>query len=261
MTPLPVTHLLGCQSGTGRLDTAAPARPGQRPQVTATSCPRLPSGANFMSRLPAQPGNRSHSLGYGDGQCPRPSVTGLSPARRHRTGPHYRRPEEISDLDVSRRASRQLPPERRRNHLVSHLTPDLEVEIETQKLGLSWSPVTESNRRPSPYHACGFRPTASRWVALRHVRQMVLSGWVWLGLPRPGGVVTWLVTGSRTDSSTSPTRTDLYAPFVAGSGGVQSRFCQRTAFARLLCCQALGGPRGSLPVAARPAGRRRGLSR
>jgi len=28
VTPLPVTHLLGYQSGTGRLDTAAPARPG-----------------------------------------------------------------------------------------------------------------------------------------------------------------------------------------------------------------------------------------
>ena len=39
VTPLPVTHLLGYQSGTGRLDTAAPVRPGHRPQVTATSCP------------------------------------------------------------------------------------------------------------------------------------------------------------------------------------------------------------------------------
>ena len=31
-----------------------------------------------------------------------------------------------------------------------------------RKLAMTWSPVTESNRRPSPYHACRFRPMASR---------------------------------------------------------------------------------------------------
>lgn len=39
VTALPVTHLLGCQSGTSRFDTAAPVRPGHSPQVTAASCP------------------------------------------------------------------------------------------------------------------------------------------------------------------------------------------------------------------------------
>jgi hypothetical protein len=45
-----------------------------------------------------------------------------------------------------------------------------------ESYGSSWSPVTESNRRPSPYHACRFRPTVSHWVGLPQVRAMVLSG-------------------------------------------------------------------------------------
>jgi hypothetical protein len=36
---------------------------------------------------------------------------------------------------------------------------------------------------------------ASCGVVLRHVRATVLSGWIWLRLPRFGFVVTWLVTG------------------------------------------------------------------
>src|SRR3989442_1154220 len=75
VTPLPVTHLLGCQSGTGRLDTAAgPA--GSPPAGDSHDLPRLPSGANFMSRLPAQPGNRSLSPGNGEGQWPKPPLPG-----------------------------------------------------------------------------------------------------------------------------------------------------------------------------------------
>jgi hypothetical protein len=70
VTPLPVTHLLGYQSGTGRLDTAAPARPGSPSAGDGHELPRLPSGANFMSRLHPQSWNRSHSLGNGDGQRP-----------------------------------------------------------------------------------------------------------------------------------------------------------------------------------------------
>src|SRR5689334_1244907 len=75
------------------------------------------------------------------------ALAGPSPAWRQRTGPHHRRPEDISDLDASCRVSRQLPPEGRRSHLVSHLTPDKEVEIEiknkvelerSSRLALSW---------------------------------------------------------------------------------------------------------------------------
>jgi hypothetical protein len=33
-----------------------------------------------------------------------------------------------------------------------------------ESYGSSWSPVTESNRRPPPYHACRFRPMVSHQV-------------------------------------------------------------------------------------------------
>ena len=59
----------------------------------------------------------------------------------------------------------------------------------------SWSPVTESNRRPSPYHACRFRLTTSGWVGLSQVRRMLVSERVALRLPLPGAVVTGFVTG------------------------------------------------------------------
>jgi hypothetical protein len=58
------------------------------------------------------------------------AFTGPSPAWRQRIEPHRRRPEDISDLDASCRVSRQLLPEGRRSHLVSHLTPDKEAETE-----------------------------------------------------------------------------------------------------------------------------------
>src|SRR5436190_23839993 len=64
-----------------------------------------------------------------------------------------------------------------------------------------WSPVTESNRRPSPYHACRFRLAATLWVVLRHVRATGLSGWVRLRLPWSEGVVTCFVTDLRTRSN------------------------------------------------------------
>ena len=59
------------------------------------------------------------------------------------------------------------------------------------------SPVTESNRRPSPYHACRFRLPSSGWVGLPQARRILVSEYVELGLPLPGIVVTWFVTGYR----------------------------------------------------------------
>jgi hypothetical protein len=56
--------------------------------------------------------------------------------------------------------------------------------------------VTESNRRPSPYHACRFRLMASAWVGLPQVAEIAVSEYVALRLPLPGVVVTCLVTGS-----------------------------------------------------------------
>ena len=61
----------------------------------------------------------------------------------------------------------------------------------------SWSPVTESNRRPSPYHACRFRPMASLRVGLPQVRAAPASEYVVLLRPIPEGVVAWFVTGSK----------------------------------------------------------------
>jgi len=60
---------------------------------------------------------------------------------------------------------------------------------------MTWSPVTESNRRPSPYHACRFRPMASGWVGLPQFRGIHVSVYVGLRRRLPGIVVTWIVTG------------------------------------------------------------------
>jgi hypothetical protein len=59
---------------------------------------------------------------------------------------------------------------------------------------LTLSPVTESNRRPSPYHAHLFCRMVSRWVELPQFEAMGGSGCVVLCLLSAGGVVTWFVT-------------------------------------------------------------------
>ena len=66
---------------------------------------------------------------------------------------------------------------------------------------------------------------------------MVLSGWVWLRLPRPGGVVTWFVTGSRTDSSASLTGPVIctHRAWLALAGC--SRFCRNDGACTSVCCQ------------------------
>ena len=79
----------------------------------------------------------------------------------------------------------------------------------------SWSPVTESNRRPSPYHAFQFHLMTSQRVALPHVGGIVVSEYVARRLPLPGVVVTWFVTASRT-SSKSKSR-------IAGPAKTQGR--------------------------------------
>ena len=58
----------------------------------------------------------------------------------------------------------------------------------------SWSPVTESNRRPSPYHACQFCLMPSGCVGLPQVGGIAVSGRVALRPSLPTGVVTCLVT-------------------------------------------------------------------
>jgi hypothetical protein len=56
----------------------------------------------------------------------------------------------------------------------------------------------ESNRRPSPYHACRFHPTTSYRVWLLQVRGVRVSEYVALCRPSAGVVVTYFVTFSRT---------------------------------------------------------------
>jgi len=66
----------------------------------------------------------------------------------------------------------------------------------------SWSPVTESNRRPSPYHTCRFRLMASGWVGLPQLGEIAVSGCVALRRPLPEAVVTCFVTGRSSLRST-----------------------------------------------------------
>ncbi len=45
-----------------------------------------------------------------------------------------------------------------------------------RKLPMTWSPVTESNRRPSPYHGRSLCLGGSRWVASVQFWPVTLSG-------------------------------------------------------------------------------------
>ena len=83
--------------------------------------------------------------------------------------------------------------------MVSHLILESIPKIKIEKTSLSWSPVTESNRRPSPYHACRFRLMASRWVRLPQAKRISASENVALRPVLPGAVVTWFVTGRLPD--------------------------------------------------------------
>ena len=56
-------------------------------------------------------------------------------------------------------------------------------------MALTWSPVTESNRRPSPYHACRFRLMPSGWVGLPQVGGNAVSEYVAPCLLSLGAVV------------------------------------------------------------------------
>jgi hypothetical protein len=101
-------------------------------------------GTNSMSRPQSQPRNRSRSPGNGDGQRPN--------AARIRLSPHiesdYRRPERTGYWYVTL----CLLPDGAASSIVSHWILETRLEIKIEKSSPTWSPVTESNRRPSPYH-------------------------------------------------------------------------------------------------------------
>src|SRR4029077_5420027 len=79
-------------------------------------------------------------------------------------------------------------------HSASHLILKSESKSKS-KIRAELEPVTESNRRPSPYHACRIRLMTSYRVGLPQARRIAVSGCVALRPRLPGAVVTWYVTG------------------------------------------------------------------
>jgi hypothetical protein len=79
--------------------------------------------------------------------------------------------------------------------MVSHLILEYTLGIKIEKTSMTWSPVTESNRRPSPYHACRNCLAAADWVGLLQVDQKSVSERIALRLMLAEAVVTWSVTG------------------------------------------------------------------
>jgi hypothetical protein len=115
--------------------------------------------------------------------------------------------------------------------LISHLIMELILETKIENYSLSWSPVTESNRRPSPYHACQFRLMASDRVGLPQVGAILVSEYVALRLSSPGAVVTWFVTGFRISIGCGdPAPMSRLSSMQAGESSVLgqgSRCCRR----------------------------------
>ena len=125
--------------------------------MSASAATDTPSSAGYSS--PPRDGAtfglgiRSY-LANGDGQ--RPNIGQIRLLQGIKSD--YRRSDEHEHLRTSRYFSWQREPRR----LVSHLIPKLAVRKLFEKTTLSWSPVTESNSRPSPYHAYRFRLMTSR---------------------------------------------------------------------------------------------------
>ena len=162
------------------------SRPGRLPPA-----PR-PGAACHRSRTrSARGGNAGPCRGEQHPGC------ALWPARR--PGPGSGRRRIASDcrkseghwcLGTSHCACRQLE----LHHLASHLI----LKPEVRKIHLSWSNVTESNHRPSPYHAWrvisdGVQPGR----ITRRPYEYRCSEHVVFCLPSPGAVVTWFATRSR----------------------------------------------------------------
>jgi hypothetical protein len=87
----------------------------------------------------------------------------------------------------------------------------------SEKSYFTWSPVTESNRRPSPYHSCLFHPPGSLQVRLSQVAGILVSECVAFGLLLSVAVVTWFVTGCRTISGSVLLRKS-WVRLIAGPG-------------------------------------------
>src|SRR5450755_2732189 len=96
---------------------------------------------------------------------------------------------------ISVRLRRAVQPRHRRVSLLILKSSLLILNSGVRNNALTWSPVTESNRRPSPYHGRSFGLEGSRWVASVQFRTVALSGWYRRGPVLTGAVVTRFVTG------------------------------------------------------------------
>ena len=106
-------------------------------------CPEKPGKlTGKLNELLAHPGNGSHSPGNGDGHPSTPSRKSDS-----------RRSGAPGICDSQRWTCRHLDG----RDLIVTFSVNGSLDQIFEKYILSWSPVTESNRRPSPYHACRFR--------------------------------------------------------------------------------------------------------
>jgi hypothetical protein len=129
-----------------------------------------------------QPGPARHPVPQGYEQF---RISWIAPDNPRKSGDRDHAGVALADLPATRPGAVRPHPALHGHYAFSNCVFELE------------SPVTESNRKPSPYHAYLFRPMASGWVGLLRVRGISVSGHVALCRPLPGGVVPWFVTGSR----------------------------------------------------------------
>jgi hypothetical protein len=118
----PWTAESGCQLG------APPFSPAEE----GLAFLRRQSDADFMRRLSAQPGNRGHSLGHGDGQRPEPGTSRCSRLDAVALSLITAGQRDAAISDPSRRAWRQ-PTGKTSYHLASLLILKSRIEIKTEK--------------------------------------------------------------------------------------------------------------------------------
>ena len=163
--------LAGCAAGISR-------RPGTPARCLAARAWRRPAsaaGARIVSRLmpatgsgrdtvpgpapddrPAPP-SRAAGRGHDTGAAVTCAFTAMAGIRRGCPGHPRRCRHGLAGLALA--GCQCLLPAAVSPHRPSGACPDF-----FESYGSSWSPVTESNRRPSPYHACRIRPTPSHQV-------------------------------------------------------------------------------------------------
>ena len=162
--------------------------PGRRrPPRRGRPAPQNPAPA---PQDPRQPRRRSTAITLA------PPIPQPSPARPMTTQTTARRTQPAARNNHGGQATSPEPGSSRDTPGAHENVRPKRDDKSRSKVKTFWSPVTESNRRPSPYHACRFRPMASHQVGLPQVRPIPASERVVLRLALPGAVVTWFVTGA-----------------------------------------------------------------